>query len=174
MILDHVLLVAFPAHGGALLVRLTVTRAALPLFILVAGHLAVDRPIHPRRMVGVILCGAGATVLTRDLGFPEPDVLMVIAVCVIGLSVVPARYRALVLVVAVLQPVTWPLPYTGYQPGPVVALLVIGGHLPDLARLGDRLPLWTAAVGRHPLAWYIGHLTAISGTAYAIRGGWLG
>lgn len=174
MVIDHLALLA----GGADLVRLTVGRVALPAFCLVAG--ALVRPLDGRRAwrLGTVF-GAGvvATALGAPLGIGQPDVLLVLAVVLAGAGGLLAwawrRCSSTPLVVAgalaVLQPVTWPIPWTGYQPGTVLALVLIGRQLGrgPLERWGRALPAPLGGLGRYPLTAYVGHLAVL---AVLVRG----
>lgn len=159
MVADHVALVA--GAGGAW--RLTVTRAALPLFCVVAGSLA--RPGRPGRRLGVVAAaGLAATVLGAPLGIGQPDVLFLLAGVLVLVRWVGPRPGgpawAAVACLGVIQATTWPMAWTGYEVGTVLALVLVGQVVArrDLDQLGCRLPAVLAPVGRAPLWWYVGHL----------------
>jgi hypothetical protein len=169
MVLDHVLLV-FPAGVIGELTRDSVTRASLPLFCVVMGSLAVGRPLGRRLWV---LLGWG--VVASGIGFPigigQPDILLLLAA---GLVIVQLAFRWgdwwFALVLLILQPVTWPVPWTGYQLGTVCGLQIAGALMGRhfLSAAGGRLPGLLAEVGKRPLEIYIGHLFALYWLA-----GWL-
>lgn len=160
MVLDHGLVAAGVA-GHPL--RQTVTRASLPLFCVVAGALL---PTTPRwaRLGAVAAAGLVATVLGGPIGIGQPDVLLIlVAVLAAAPFLVFRGGWAVALGLAVIQPVTWPVPWSGYQPGTVLALVLLGVMVgrPALERLPWRPVL--AAVGRAPLRWYLGHLAVLAG-----------
>jgi hypothetical protein len=159
MVLDHVLVVI----DGPALVRLTVTRAALPLFALLIG--ALWRPGLRWRHVELIAAAVAASVLGPLAGLTAtPDVLVVIAV---ALLLMPLAVRAPIPVLAasIIAPVTWPEAHTGYSVAVVLALILTGYLLRWKIRDGvehTSLPAWLAVVGRYPLTWYLGHLTVLA------------
>lgn len=154
MVLDHALAWAGVAGG---LGRLSITRASLPLFCVVAG--ALVRPEGSRRLRQVGVAGVVATGLGVPIGIGQPDVLLLLFA---ALAIAPVLiFRggwAVGMAAAVIQPVTWSVPWTGYQPGTVLALVLLGAMVGREAL--DRAPAvgLLAWVGRHPLAWYLGHL----------------
>lgn len=157
MVIDHAL-VAFPAGVVGLAVRVTATRASLPLFCLVAGALL---PSSPRwgRLGMVALAGLAATIPGALIGIGQLDVLLILAV-VLAVAPLAARNPTPWLVVAILQPVTWHVPWSGYQPGVVLALVLVGRMVgaDQLDQLGRRLPSWSAMISRWPLTVYVGHI----------------
>lgn len=174
MIVDHVALtVADLGYGGPWdLLRLTAGRLAFPLFMIVAGAVYAIRSSRVGRLVEVAGCGVFVTAVCVLSGLPigQPDILLLIAG---GLAVMPVlvRWPLLALCVGVIQPFTWRVPWTGYQPGAVVVLLLVGywvvadeGYyvsgpvtLPWL-----RAPAWLLAVGRSALAVYVAHLVVLA------------
>jgi hypothetical protein len=158
MVVDHVAV----QTGSPWFVRTLVTRPALPLFLLVAGMLW--RPGLRRRHLQLAAAAGSATVLGAQLGMVAPDVLVVIG---IGLAAMPlaVRWPVVTLALAAIQPTTWPL-WQGYEPGTVLVLLYLGHALatrtPLELRWADRLPWWTAVVGRFPLTVYVGHLAVLA------------
>lgn len=159
MVVDHAL-VAFPV-AGSVLVRSTATRAALPLFCLVAGALA--RRLTPERTAKLAAAGLVAGYVGGPFGIGQPDVVLLLLAALAGVHVCRNNYAAqlVLLVVAVIQPVTWPAPWTGYQPGVVIALVAIGTYGDTLDDAGRRLPPLLARVGRYPLSIYLGHLIVL-------------
>lgn len=183
MIADHAALVAiergFGPRSVEQLLRLTVGRIALPVFMLVSG-LLLKRPPSVRRSVQA--AGAGAVVSTvsvaAGLGLGVPDILAVwvLAAWAVGLA---ARRSALavagVACVGIVQAASWPVPWTGYQPGTVAALLAIGWFaryppvLVELDGVGDRLPVGLARIGARPMAAYMASTVALGLMAGAWR-----
>jgi hypothetical protein len=165
MVLDHSLVAG--GHPGSLL-RWTVTRAALPLFCVVAGALMPARFRRPgRRWVAVCTSAVVASVIGPAIGIRQPDVLVLFAVLLPAAPWLWDRWRVTAACVAVIQPVIWPMGWGGYEPGTVLALLFVGawlGPVQLLERVGrvqvlERGPL--PAIGRAPLRWYVGHLSVL-------------
>lgn len=161
MVLDHVLYQAAPGH----VLRLTVTRVALPIFCLVAG--ALWRPGWRPRYLELGAAWLVAEVLARLLGMPTPDVLLPIAV---GFALLHLAQRSPWLVLVVLLVLDHSrlgaIPgWTGYSPWYVAALLVVG-HLAraEIYAAAERLPdvAWLSSIGRRPLGWYVGHLLVLA------------
>lgn len=167
MIVDHVLalvceLTTWPTNAGPWFARMTITRAALPLFMLLAGALLADRRPSGKRLGQVVAAAVCAQLLVLRL----PFMATVNILPVIGWALwVWPRVRGwgvwgvagCMVFVATLP---WPL---GYHPGHVLGLMLLGtllGRAP-LERLGGCLQPWAAVVGRRPLAWYLGHLAAL-------------
>lgn len=159
MVADHLAL----SMGLGGFWRLTFTRAALPIFAVLAGSLArTSRPIG-RRWAWVGITAPLVAVLPVPGVFP--DVLLLLGLGAIVVACVPRPAWPVVLVVCMLQPSTWPIPapWTGYQPGLVVGLVLVGA-LCGRTWL-DRLPpgpAWLRWLGKHPLTLYIGHLVVLS------------
>jgi uncharacterized membrane protein len=166
MVADHGLVAA--SVGGWW--RLGPTRAALPLFCLVAG--ALGGGSWARRSRRVVQMGVAGVVVTATaglvLGTGAPDVLLVLAFGVVVLEglrqVGSAGLTVAVVALAAIQPVTWRFG-TGYQVGTVLVLLWLGG-LPgvrdELEVAGRRLPAWIGLAGRRPLTVYVVHLVALA------------
>lgn len=162
MILDHVLLVS----GDGLPIRLTVTRASLPLFALTAG--ALWRPGARRRHALILVAAAVSMVLGVGLGIGQPDVLLVLLVASIGMHAY-LRFPVATAAVAALQATTWPVfTFTGgYEVG-VVLVLMIMGRVFGAARLdgyGRKLSPIFDRIGRYPLTFYVGHLALLAVSA---------
>lgn len=161
MVADHALLV-----GGAPNVwRLGPTRAALPLFCLIAGALSGSLSARRvERLAHVGSSGAVAVVLWVWLGLAQLDVLLLLAAGLVVVAVVPARWRWLTMAVAIVQPFTWPDGLAGYELGTVVALLLVGVEVgrDRLDWIGGRLPGWLSWCGRWPLSVYVGHLALLA------------
>jgi predicted acyltransferase len=175
MILDHSLVVYQAVNGPqdwVWWIRHTVTRFALPLFMMMAGLLIAQKG-HPawNRLPFILVAAIVINVVAHYLpqvGFHTPDVLanFVMAVPLYFLFV---RYPLETIVVGFLQayylPITWN-EWMGYQPGMIMAFLALGVLLkfhPNtlVMRLGRRLPAALEILGRRPLLWYCGHLAVL-------------
>lgn len=182
MVLDHVLAVweLTGAPGATSVVRYTVTRLALPAFLLIVGVLwsRRGRVTSRRRLGGIATAGVVATTVMWALGLPSPEILVVLALVVLAGRWVLA-FPAWAVVLGLLQAVNLPLPWTGYQPGYVAAWIGVGVLL-DQARPGRALrmpsravsgPLGAVltAVGRAPLVWYLGHVLLLPALYVTIR-----
>lgn len=159
MIVDHILHLVAPWHPARF-----VTRVAMPLFALLAGHLAR----HPRlgRWVGLVL--AGVAVALAIPWIDNPNIL-----CWLGggmgiAYVVQYNRLAASLVVAValtLGANHYSVRIGSGFGGPyVIALCVLGSQMAraDFDWMGQRVPGWLAWAGRNALAIYIGHLAVLA------------
>lgn len=168
MVADHVLVFV----PGVMPVRLTVTRLAMPLFFVIAGHLATRCRWDRLLWVG----GVGAAIPLVAWWIDRPNVLLVYAAAVP--LVVLARRRPspvwLAVLVAVplvqlangelLRPVT-----TGFDPLALLGLMALGALLPRPAFTAfDRLPAWLGWCGRWPLTVYVAHVVAFSAVAVLV------
>lgn len=181
MVVDH--LAVFLVHewgnpapygGLAQVLRLTVTRASLVLFMLVAGWLIEERGARPRRIAQVLLSGAAVTAFGAVLDLPigRPDVLVLIGLALCFWRAI-RRHPVATIAVGIVQLTAWPVPWDGYQPGAVVALLAAGvvwncWELDEI-EWTDRLPAWLGWPGRHALALYVAHIFAL-GLVEVVRG----
>ena len=161
MVLDHALLVI----GGPHVVRLTITRLALPLFMIVAGYLLGQRGGQrpsSRRVLAVGACGVATTTMFHLMGLPTPDVLLTF-VAVLMVYPLLSRWPLQLATLGLLQAVNIPIPWTGYQPGYLLLWVGLGvlTFRAGIALPTLRLPSWVAAVGRQPLRWYVGNLAAL-------------
>jgi fucose 4-O-acetylase-like acetyltransferase len=159
MILDHAL--AVYGTGGVL--RWTVTRASLPLFMLSSGWVMRNRDWpSARRAIELVLAAGISTVLVRVLpGMARVDVLVVYLV---ALTMWPIARRfggewwVFTCVVLGALPVLW----HGYHPLVVVGLMVAGPFALEngtwVRKLGESLPAEMEVIGRWPLTLYVGHL----------------
>lgn len=168
MVLDHVLAL-WLLHGGpaaAGVVRSTLTRLALPAFMLVAGWLWSRRGSSTSgwRWAEVMALGVFSTAAMAALGLPVPEVLVVFAMAAV-LGPVLLRWPVATSVLGLLQAVNQPLPWAGYQPGYLLLWLGLG-VLAHRAAVVWSVPLWLdrpgfEAIGRRPLMWYGGHLVML-------------
>lgn len=161
MLLDHVLLVTDSGD----LVRSTLTRVCMPVFFLLAGHLA-GRPSWRWAWAGLLGLALPVVVPWID----APNVLLIWAG---GCVVLFAWRRAglpmwLPVVVALTVSANgWVLQGSGYDALALFALMALGATWPRgrFEAGAARLPAWPvlAAVGRRPLTWYVGHLLVLQG-----------
>lgn len=164
MMVDHVALV----YGAPFGVREIITRLAMPLFMLLAGYLW--RPGLRMRHLDLIVAAALSVPLSWLIGSDTVPILVVL-VLVLPLMELAHRYPLALLVLAIVQPITWPIAWYGYQPGAILALLIVGhlmrwSRLPsDWLRVGERMP-FLAPVGRWPLMIYVGHLVLLGALTY--------
>lgn len=163
MVVDHVSIVA-----DVLPLRLTVGRLAVPLFFILAGHLA--RRLSARTLwaaaLGLALPGFAPWI-------DAPNVLLWYAVGVAML--VLARRVGCPLALLVALPLTlaansWGSPLlTGYNPLCLLGLMALGAMLHRSAfAWGVRLPGFLAVLGRYPLTVYVGHVLALTWLTSAV------
>lgn len=154
MIGDHLAIAV-----GNPLFRVTAGRLAMPIFFVVAGHLAGSR--LSRRHLYAALLGLGLPILVPFVD--SPNVLLWWAVgCVIlyGFQRLGLPVWALIAVPLTLGANGWVITPGdhSYNPGDLLALMALGrGLAPEVFAFGLRLPPWMGALGRRPLSWYIGH-----------------
>ena len=175
MVFDHLLLLSLEMMPGTDLrefARRSVTRFAMPLFMIVSGFL-LDQV--SRRRMGQVVLAAGMVNLTLWLLWPSfalPEILAVWAFLLPVRAFLvrhPVEAAALGLLQAMYLPVHWP----GYEPGIVLVFLALGrlwATRPGredglLSQIGTRVPGWVAALGRRPLLLYVGHLLPLAGLA---------
>lgn len=160
MVLDHVWMLA----GGPVELRWTVTRAAMPLFFVVAGSL-VRRLTWRHAWVAWVGLALPLAVPWID----RPNVLVWYAVGAVCVAVAGrSGPRGLWLALGVLLTVAangygagvWA---HSYEPAATVGLMLVGALAGrgSVAQLGDRLPGWLAWPGRYPLTAYVGHLLVL-------------
>ncbi|MCB1026885.1 MAG: heparan-alpha-glucosaminide N-acetyltransferase domain-containing protein [Microthrixaceae bacterium] len=173
MIADHTLGFAQNtdmAQPWMTVARLSITRAALPAFMVCSGILLAGHSVSSRRwaqvLVAAVLVNTGA--LVAGMSEFVPDILALW--CLVMLLAGPVRRApATAAVLGMLQAVYWRVPIGTYQPGWIVAFVAIGvlvarsGDREVLEPLGHRLPEWVAVMGRRPLSWYVGHLAVLGG-----------
>lgn len=158
MLLDHVL--AVTGHGA--IVRASLTRLSMPLFFVLAGHLA--RRVDVSRLLLVAAAGVALPMLVPWVD--SPNVLLIYAM---GVPVIVwARRRPVRLWWIVGFALTWyanrfglpPANVDAYAPLGLWGLLAVGALLgrDSLESLGRRLPRGIGRLGRYPLTVYVGHL----------------
>lgn len=156
MVADHVLVLVDPAS----LLRLTVTRLALPAFALLMGAL------HRRRWSGRHVQLLAAALVAQLVGagiIGAPGILWLLAGCVPVLWL-PSRWLLLVAVVGWVQASWWPIDWQAYQPGTVLLWTAVGKVasvqlLDAAARVTG--PRSVQLLGRLPLSVYLAHLAVL-------------
>lgn len=153
MLLDHVCLV----FGGPAEVRLTLGRIAMPLFFVLAGHLARD----PRwRHAGIAAIGVALPLVVPWID--SPNVLVVWALGVVILWAARSRSVPSWLLVAVALAASangWTSTDGHYDFLALWALMALGSMLPTSALMfARRAPAFVATLGRFPIWFYVGHL----------------
>jgi len=169
MFLDHLLvLIQFRSperldvvHG----LRMTVTRASLPLFCMCTGVLLHRRSVRSTRrvwMVAAVAVPVNVALEVVPMGIRAPEILAVWSLVMLTCTWGIVAYPALSAILGVLQVVLWPYGWHGYEPGLLVAFIAIG-HLASLPSLewAQRLPSWMGALGSRPLTWYVSHLAVL-------------
>lgn len=172
MVLDHALVQAAPTS----ILRYTVTRWSLPLFMIVAGALAYSFTF--RRARSLWLLAIPEAVLYALLpGMGVPGILAVLALVTSALALLERIYPhwrdlSLLLVLAgFLQALYQPLGWSGYEPGLILAYVLLGhGCARQIDLLGSALPSWLAGVGLRPRLWYFAHLLVLVPLAGIIHG----
>lgn len=168
MVVDHLTIVL----DGPDFLRYTVGRLALPLFFLVAGSL-VSTTLRKRYAL-IALLGAGLPLVVPWVD--SPNVLWWYVMGVLVMYRMPHSWTLPALVVSVVllaNGLLWAA--GGYPFAGILALMLlgrlIGSHQLDdfaarsLGRLGLPYATWVgyplAVLGRHPLAFYVGHLLVL-------------
>lgn len=166
MVLDHVVLLV----DGPELIRATLTRFAMPMFFVLAGHL-VSRPRW--RWVGVAAIGLVLPVFVPWID--SPNVLWVWAVG--ALLVWWLREQGgmppwlLAVVGLTVYANSWDLqPAGGYEALALWGLMGLGAMVPRTSfDFAGKLPGWVAAIGRRPVTWYVGHLVVLQVVVELVR-----
>lgn len=161
MVGDHLALVA---GDDAMTYRVTLGRLAMPIFFVLAGHLA-GRLSWRHAAVG----GIG---LALPLVVPWIDSPNVLVLWALGCVLLWAARRVgvhplwLVIVAATVAANGWGIRVgTSYEFLSLWALMAAGALVPRsaLIALGSHLPGWLAVIGRRPVTWYVGHLLVLAG-----------
>lgn len=162
MALDHVL-VYVPGDVSDLL-RLTVTRFAMPLFFVLSGHLV--KRFRWRRMVLVAALGVA---LYPVYWVDQPNVLTLYVIGAAYIVYFQRRTAAMVLMIAVA--LTWfangftmrPDGTLMYEPLALFALMCAGVLLPrNSFDWCNRIrPHWLRVIGSFPLSFYVIHILII-------------
>lgn len=158
MMLDHGVYIA----AGPDEIRWTLGRLAMPMFFLLAGHLST-RLRWRHLQIGLL----GACLPLAVPWIDNPNVLLLWALGCVGLWCSRRfGFPVWVLVAVPLVQVANGISIDGpgyYSPGVLLALMALGTMIPEHTftvsrRLPGRVEQLLAAVGRHPILWYVGHL----------------
>lgn len=161
-------------------IRFSITRLAMPAFMVCSGMLLSRRGIARRRWfeVAAVAVAVNGAALISGLSTFVPDILAIW--CLVMLLATPLRrFPATIAVLGLLQATYWRLPIAGYQPGWVLAFVALGvlmarsGDQEVLPAIARRTPAWATAIGRKPLRWYAGHLACLAAaTSIGAQLGW--
>jgi hypothetical protein len=160
MFADHLLWITAPQS----LLRFSITRAALPLFMIVSGWLLAGRDLPSTRRALQLVCAAVlAVMLARQLGMAQPDILVVYIVALGGWWA-GRRWPAQTVAACLVLVATFPHVWRGYHPAHVLGLMCVGAILKangSTLSAGARLPAALGWVGRWPLEFYVLHLAGL-------------
>lgn len=167
MIVDHVLM-AMPTAGGDV-VRWSLTRFALPIFLVCSGWLwgQYGPSVANRRALHVLLAMALTLPLWVVADFPLPDPLGNWVFAWLMASFLCAR-PLFWLVVGVLQVTCWPIGLTGYEPGLAIVYASAGILAARSAGSGEILTVGIPQLGwlgRHALLVYASHVPIVVAVA---------
>ena len=165
MVVDHACL-CFPTAVGCVL-RVTVDRAALPLFALCSGVAWFRYGVSYRRVASLWGVLPVTLLWSRIAGLPWPDVLVPYALVALVAPLV-LRWPFAAGALGVVQATQWVLPHPNYQVGTVLALVSLGVAFAQ-ARSLRPVPGFVSPVirellglcGRWPLLLYVFHLVVI-------------
>lgn len=170
MILDHVLCVIDPEN----LARYTLTRAALPIFMLISGYLLANRNPSLKRYAQLVAASFCSLLIVQHIpGMAKVDVLFVIAI-VLAVWPIARRVPITALCIGAVQSQTFGL-WDGYEPGYLLALLCTGQLLFQTRSRNDYLiashvcrfmPRAIEILGRYPLSAYLAHLLIIANVIF--------
>lgn len=156
MVADHVAIFLGPE-----ILRETLTRASMPLFFLLAGHL-VKRVSW--RLIGVGVIGLFLPLYVEFID--DPNVLLwlcVFGICTAYVRKVPSLLPiGIVIALTVMANYFGTTPFGGYHPLALFALMLLGAMIPrESFWIGERLPRWFATLGRFSLSVYVVHTILI-------------
>lgn len=164
MIGDHVCM--WIPDGGVY--RYTLGRLAMPLFFVLAGHLA--RRVHARH-AGIALLGVGLPLVCPWLDHPN-----VLTWWAIGVGLLELARRlgvplwSFVLLGLVMGANGFGLHGYTYEPTALFGLMAAGAMIPRASfAWAARLPPWLARPGRHPIPAYVGQAVAITAVVLLAR-----
>jgi uncharacterized membrane protein len=173
MILDHSLAV-IEERGYVLSIveysRLSITRFAMPLFMIASGLLWATKGLRISRWLQVLMWAAVINTATRLL-WPEfnyPEILLIWSSLAVFWKLI-VRFPLSTMIIGYTQITFWSAPWSGYQPGELAIFLGAGVLLSRApiekiwrSRKPERLLVTLAAIGRYPLSIYGGHLLLLT------------
>lgn len=158
MILDHVWLLTVSHDLDP--VRL-LTRLAMPVFFLVAGHLVTRLSW---RHAGIAALGIALPVVVPWIDSPNVLVLYALGAAVVVLHrrlSAPLWVPIAFALTLSANGISWGHSTGAYGAFELVGLMCLGAMLPRATFAAVRAPRWVQLVGRRPLRWYVGHLLAL-------------
>jgi len=156
MMIDHAIIQVNPYSWF----RLLLPWHGLPIFCLLVGAFGQRRNLERVSLwlaSGIFL----SLFVSPTLGTGVPDVLCLLA---LGRILMWSKWSYVVLILALMQPIALRLPWSGYQPGAIVSLVLLGPVLVDLQKwnaFGLWFPSSFGFLGRKAFPIYIGHLLLI-------------
>lgn len=155
------------------LYRVTLGRLAMPLFFVVAGHLAGSR--LGRRHVLALGLGLALPAIVPFIDSPNVLVWWVLgSVVLYGFDRLNVPSWGFIVLALTLGANGWAI-HPGalsYDPAMLLGLMALGrGLAAESFGFGCRLPEWVGALGRRPLSWYVGHLLVLQLVMMAVGRG---
>lgn len=141
-------------------VRLTLGRLAMPMFFLLAGSL-VRSPRWRHAAIGIV--GVVLPLVVPWIDAPNVLTLWALGVVVLwGCRRCGVPVWLLAGLGLTLGANGWVTGGNTYDPACLWGLMALGAMVPATAyRWADRLPAWVGTLGRHPVAFYVGHLLVL-------------
>lgn len=165
---------AYIDHGDDW-IRLYSTRWVFPLFMILAGYFFNWDGPRAGRLAQLVIVSVVSVALTVYI---EMDGINIVALYTMAYALMPLfMISPLFMVGAGIVQATHPymaFPYSGYQPGAVFALIGAGvlarraGYVWPWPGFGEWR--WIQFVGRHALAFWIGHLALMGGVQWLLNG----
>lgn len=170
MIIDHILVffasIKF-ANDFFEIIRETLTRYSMPLFMIISGFLLAKYGISIKRWLQVFITSIVLNVIIyfywTDFNFPE--ILLIWSLLTIFTKLI-IKFPIFILISGLIQYQYFPVNYEAYQPGIILLFLSIGVISSNRILHGDLLdkvikynifrPL--IFIGRYPLSIYFSHI----------------
>jgi hypothetical protein len=189
MIIDHILAALDTVgFGGGLLTftRMTITRPAMPLFMILSGFLWERKAPRLKRILAIALVSLAINLFLKISwsGYPLPEILL-LWVLAAGFARVITFTPILTIIIGYTQALYWPISWSAYQPGVIIMFVAIGvlwGSSYNKEKSMKKIinknvqiikkenwitgtMLYPSAVleiiGKYPLTWYTSHLVII-------------